>query len=371
VSGSAKLTQLRNAVNDGREIISIHYACESLADATDHPPAISCIGVANLNSGTRQAFSLADLPSDRDIVEREKVLLEQFYRHLAEHRDSIIIHWNMNSSAFGFSAIAKRYKFLTDKEAPHGPSDHLLYDLDDIIGAIYGDQFVKHPKFYNLASLNQIGLYSFLPGKEEAAKFKSGDFGAISHSTMTKARANLDILQALLEGRLRTQQSAGSIAFAGQQIDAVTAILTVGNRMREVERELKRRHGGRDTISITDEYDVQDLLRALFSVFFEDVRPESWTPTYAGGAARIDFLIPALELAIEIKKARNSMNARSLADELMVDRDRYKEEKRAKHLICLVYDYDGLLAGPRGLEADLTKEASTEGLAVTVKIFDR
>ena len=116
---------------------------------------------------------------------------------------------------------------------------------------------------------------------------------------------------------------------------------------------------------------MQDLLRAVLSIFFEDVREESWTPSYAGGASRIDFLIPAFELAIEVKKARSTMTAKSLADELIVDRDRYKAEQRAKHLICLVFDYDGILAGPRGLEADLAREASVEGLAVKVRIFDR
>jgi hypothetical protein len=127
----------------------------------------------------------------------------------------------------------------------------------------------------------------------------------------------------------------------------------------------------RPTLTISDEYDVQDLLRAVLSIFFEDVREESWTPSYAGGASRIDFLIPAFELAIEVKKARASMTAKSLADELIVDRDRYKAEQRAKHLICLVFDYEGILAGPRGLEADLAREATVEGLAVKVKIFDR
>lgn len=368
----AALRELRNAVNGGREVISVHYACESLADATDHPAAISCIGVANLNNGTRHAFSLSDLPASVDVVEREVALFERFFDYLIEHRESIIIHWNMNSSTFGFPALNNRYCFITGKDHPrHKPSDHLLFDLDDLIGEMYGDLYVKHPKFYNLATLNEIGLFSYLPGKDEASRFKSGDFGAISSSTTTKARANLDILRALLAGRLRTQRSAGSVAFAGQQIDAVEAILTIGQRMREAERELARRHSNRETLRIADEYDVQDLLRALFAVFFEDVRPESWSPSYAGGAARIDFLIPAFELAIEIKRARPSMTARSLADELIVDRDRYKEERRAKHLICLVFDYDGILPGARGLEVDLTRDSTVEGLGVTVRIFDR
>ncbi|WP_432957676.1 hypothetical protein [Micromonospora haikouensis] len=299
-------------------------------------------------------------------------VLERFYSSLTEHRESIIVHWNMNSSIFGFAALAKRYCFITGKShPPHKPSDHLLFDIDDIIAEMYGEQYVKHPKFYNLASLNKIGLYSFLPGKDEASRFKAGDFGAINSSTTTKARANLDILRALLAGQLRTQKSSGSVRFAGQQLDAVDTILMIGQRMRDVERELSRRHANRPTLTVSDEYDAQDLLKGLFALFFEDVRPETSTPSVAGGAARIDFLLPSLELAVEIKRARNSMTSRSLGDELIVDRDRYKAEQRAKHLICLVFDYDGILPGPRGLEADLSRESTVEGLAVTVKIFDR
>ncbi len=368
---SAKLRDLRRAVKDGQEVIAVHYACESLAEAKDHPPAVSCIGVANLKNGTRQAFSLADMPSETEVKEREIGLLERFYAHLTEHDRSVVLHWNMNSSLYGFDALRNRYRYLTGKDPGQRPSEHLLYDLDDIIGDEYGETYVRHPKLYNLAMLNEIGMFSFLQGKEEAARFKSGDFGAIAGSATTKARAILDILQALLSGRLKTEQSAGATRFAGERIDAVEAVLSLGDRLRYVERELGRRHDKRPTLTISDEYDVQDLLRAVLSIFFEDVREESWTPSYAGGASRIDFLIPAFELAIEVKKARSTMTAKSLADELIVDRDRYKTEQRAKHLICLVFDYDGILAGPRGLEADLAREASVEGLAVKVRIFDR
>jgi hypothetical protein len=33
---------------------------------------------------------------------------------------------------------------------------------------------------------------------------------------------------------------------------------------------------------LKDEYDVQDLLYALLRIFFDDVRPEEWTPSFAG-----------------------------------------------------------------------------------------
>ena len=43
-----------------------------------------------------------------------------------------------------------------------------------------------------------------------------------------------------------------------------------------------------------DEYDVQDLFHALLTIYFEDIRKEEWSPSYAGGASRMDFLLPDL-----------------------------------------------------------------------------
>ncbi|SIL79256.1 Uncharacterised protein [Mycobacteroides abscessus subsp. abscessus] len=175
---------------------------------------------------------------------------------------------------------------------------------------------------------------------------------------------------------LATQESVGDITFADGRIDAVKAILTVAQRMLLVERSLGRRHGNRDTIKISDEYDTQDLLRSLLVVFllvvfFEDVREEAATPEYAGGSTRIDFILPDFKVAIEVKKTRDSMTKKSLADELIIDRDRYSTDPRVGHLICLVFDHDGRLANPRGLESDLSRQSSASGLAVTVKIIDR
>ena len=88
---------------------------------------------------------------------------------------------------------------------------------------------------------------------------------------------------------------------------------------RQVANQLTRRHSERDTLLIQDEYDVQDLLRALLSLYYDDVRPEEWTPSYAGSSLRIDFLIPEIEAVIEVKKTRPTMTDKSLSEELIVD----------------------------------------------------
>jgi hypothetical protein len=124
-------------------------------------------------------------------------------------------------------------------------------------------------------------------------------------------------------------------------------------------------------LTIGDEYDAQDLMRALLVQFFDDVRDEEWSPSYAGAATRIDFVLPEVRVAVELKWTRTSMTEKSLGDELLVDRERYAKHPDVGHLICVVFDYEGHLPNPRGMEQDLDRKVTGEGLATTVKIIDR
>ena len=62
-------------------------------------------------------------------------------------------------------------------------------------------------------------------------------------------------------------------------------------RFHKIARQLQSRYNHRDTLTIDDEYDVQDLLHALLQLYFDDIRAEEWTPSYAGKCARVDFLL--------------------------------------------------------------------------------
>ncbi|WP_199440510.1 hypothetical protein [Umezawaea beigongshangensis] len=219
--------------------------------------------------------------------------------------------------------------------------------------------------------MNSLYMPFFREGREEAEAIKNGDYGLIERSTSEKAHLISILLTRLTNGSLRTQNSVGAVEFAHQHLDAVALILALADRFRYVERALLRRHNNRSTLTVEDEYDAQDLFRALLVQFFDDVRPEDWAPQFGGGASRIDFVIPDFELAIELKYTREGLTDRKLGEELIVDRDKYAAKGGVSHLICLVFDYDGRLANPRGIESDLTRDVSNEHIAVTVKILDR
>ncbi|MFI6958694.1 hypothetical protein ACIBJI_35165 [Nocardia sp. NPDC050408] len=362
---------LRQALDRGESIWAVHYASHSLYKAKNEPVPVTCISATSVNDhGSNVAFSISDIRgSNRE--DRESELLDRFFTFLDEHQDAKLLHWNMDKADYGFESLANRYKWLTGKEPQYRPPSDRLFDLDQIITEQYGEAYVPHPKFRNLVALNKVSQRYWISGQDEAEKAEKEDYAAIQRSTSEKARAIAQLFSGFMGGSLVTSGSAGSVEFAGAQIDAVKLILQLADRMLYVERSLKKRHSQRPTLEVTDEYDVQDLLRSLLVLFFEDVREETWSPEYAGGSSRIDFTVPDYGVAIEVKKSRESMTARSVGEELLVDRDKYAVHPNVSHLVCVVMDHDGRLSNPRGLERDLMRESAKEGIAVTVRIVDR
>lgn len=138
------------------------------------------------------------------------------------------------------------------------------------------------------------------------------------------------------------------------------------NRFHRIVVQLRDRYNDRDTLDVSDEYDVQDLLHALLRVYCDDIRPEEWTPSYAGTSSRQDFLLKKEQIVIEIKKTRKGLGNKELADQLIIDMERYKSHPNCKTLVCFVYDPENRVKNPQGFENDLTKE--TDGVNVIVCI---
>lgn len=147
--------------------------------------------------------------------------------------------------------------------------------------------------------------------------------------------------------------------------DSISTVTKICDRFQLVARQLRLRHNNRSTLEIEDEYDVQDLMHALLKIFFEDIRPEEWSPSYAGGSARMDFLLKNERLVIEIKKTRKGLSSKGVGDQLIVDIDRYKQHPDCKTLFCFVYDPEGRIPNPRGIENDLSRQEGD----LEVKVF--
>lgn len=151
----------------------------------------------------------------------------------------------------------------------------------------------------------------------------------------------------------------------------VKQILTnIFTRFNQVVRQLRKRYSGRPTLDVDDEYDVQDLLHSLLKLHFDDIRAEEWTPSYAGGAKRMDFLLKNEKTVIEVKKTRKGLLDKEIGEQLLIDIETYKNHADCKTLLCFVYDPDGRIINPIGLENDLKKQ-SREDLEVEVFIYPK
>jgi hypothetical protein len=136
-------------------------------------------------------------------------------------------------------------------------------------------------------------------------------------------------------------------------VEALALVQRMCERFHAVVRQLRDRYDGRSTLDIDDEYDVQDLLHSLLRLHFDDIRAEEWTPSYAGGSARVDFLIKPYMILIEVKKTRSGLTSKKVGNELIEDIARYKQMKNAKSLVCFVYDPEERITNVRGLISDL------------------
>ncbi|HQR16550.1 MAG TPA: hypothetical protein PLZ37_18475 [Nitrospira sp.] len=141
----------------------------------------------------------------------------------------------------------------------------------------------------------------------------------------------------------------------GQRPDTLSRLTRFCDRFHLVARRMRHRYSERPTLEIEDEYDVQDLFHALLAIDFDDIRREEWTPSYAGGSARMDFLLKEEGIVVELKKTRKSLDTKAIGDQLLIDIGRYQVHPDCRMLFCFVYDPEGRIGNPRGLESDLTK----------------
>jgi hypothetical protein len=112
-----------------------------------------------------------------------------------------------------------------------------------------------------------------------------------------------------------------------------------------VAEQLQIRHKNRSTLKINDEYDVQDLLHALLSMFFDDVASEEWNPSNGAAPSRGDFLLLDNGTIIEVKttltrKGNDKIIRKNLEKELNDDIMKYSRRSGCKMIFLFVYDPD-------------------------------
>lgn len=176
----------------------------------------------------------------------------------------------------------------------------------------------------------------------------------------------LDEANSILKSMIEEIEEYGFGDEGSGQPDALSIIENICNRFRLIVRQLRVRHASRDTLEIEDEYDVQDLLHAILHLHFNDIREEEYNPSYAGSSSRSDFLLKEEEIVIEVKKTRKGLDAKKVGEELIIDISRYRVHPNCKCLICFIYDPEGRIGNPKGLENDLSSTESNFAVRVIV-----
>lgn len=223
----------------------------------------------------------------------------------------------------------------------------------DIIG--FGT-YVDGDVFYSWRTKTMSFLKLFLPGTHEFVKV----FETLTENDYSNAETCVQILE-----NVKEYINKGYIILEQEKtINADDALEKLFLRFHKVARQLRSRYSGRQTLEIEDEYDVQDLLHALLQLYFDDIRAEEWTPSYAGKCARVDFLLKKEKVVIEVKKTRQGLADKEIGDQLIIDVDRYKVHQDCKKLVCFVYDPEGRIGNPNGIMDDLNKQH--EGFAKVI-----
>ncbi|HKW87079.1 MAG TPA: hypothetical protein VJM82_08410 [Nitrospiraceae bacterium] len=148
--------------------------------------------------------------------------------------------------------------------------------------------------------------------------------------------------------------------------DSLDLVRKICARFHAVARQLRLRREYRATLEVEDEYDVQDLFYSLLRMEFDDIVTEDWLPSYTDSANRTSFLLKREKIAIVVKKTRPGLGAKEVADQLKIDSQRYASHPDCTTLFCFVYDPEGRIGSPRGLEAELTSISDQYTIEVLV-----
>jgi REase_DpnII-MboI len=144
-------------------------------------------------------------------------------------------------------------------------------------------------------------------------------------------------------------------------------ILRILARYSDVERALRQRYSSRPTLEVRDEYDIQDLLRSLLLIHFEDVSAEDPGPKFAGSSTRVDLLLRKERIVIEIKQTKSDTSESTLGKQLKLDIVDYKQRGDCDALVIFIDDRNVRLKNPGGFASDLMK--LEEGFRVEVRVL--
>jgi hypothetical protein len=197
------------------------------------------------------------------------------------------------------------------------------------------------------------------------------DLGFERQAELPRKQLQSDLIHRILSETIRVGDAAESSAIWIVVRRAIDGLVLVSDEATPLQRiiilcrrfplfveRLQNRQRGRAPYQIKDEYDVQDLLHAILKLHFDDVRPEEYSPSFAGNASRVDFYLPAERILVEAKMTRSGLGQKEVTDQLINDVARYSKFDGIDTLVCLVFDPDRRCKNPDSVENDVQDTGS-------------
>jgi len=167
---------------------------------------------------------------------------------------------------------------------------------------------------------------------------------AIAQMKGPSLNALVDALQIIL-GRLDDYPKdsdfrTGQLATVNSDIELAHQVCA---RVSKAARALTTRRTGKQPFTISDEYDVQDLLHGLLRAYFKYPVKENPLPKAASAVAtRADLAIEELGLIVEAKFVRTPQDQRRIEKDLAEDLIFYTAWEPLKYLFFVIYNSSDL-----------------------------
>ncbi len=133
--------------------------------------------------------------------------------------------------------------------------------------------------------------------------------------------------------------------------------------LRAIPRGLRElapghRREGRQPFVVTDEYDLQDFVRAYLRMRFpKSLKPEESMPSVSSKGGRVDFVVGELQCFVELKVFQSEPHWRTtMMPDITSKIERYGQDARCDVLYVLVYDPNQAFRAAAATEVEMSKE---------------
>ena len=132
-------------------------------------------------------------------------------------------------------------------------------------------------------------------------------------------------------------------------VTALKQLEALLRRLPKVVQQLRWRQSNLPPFRVEEDRDLEDLLRALMAIHFDEIRLEKRTPSYCPGTIT-DFLLPSQAIAVTCKLARPNVCEHQLGGQLVEDSAYHRGRPGCRLLIGLIYDPEATLRDPSVME---------------------